>query len=78
MSSYDPLTYPSERIHQRIDAWVSSERLTQILTWCHRNVAVGDWDYHAHAEPMLGDEAKVIRLYFLNEADAEAFQRRWD
>jgi hypothetical protein len=46
--------------------------------WSFCALQVRDWDYHAHAEPMLGDEAKVIRLYFLNEADAEAFQRRWD
>jgi hypothetical protein len=46
----------------------SGRMFTDILDWCRENV-VPDWDLHRDAD--------LVRFYFLHEADAEAFRKRW-
>jgi hypothetical protein len=62
--------------HYPVDVWASSERLDQMIEWCHRNVKDEDWDYQTHPDPMLGD-ATAVRFYFANTAEAAAFGKEW-
>jgi hypothetical protein len=53
-------------------------RITDMLDWCHANVAAGGWAHHGHQERRKGERpADFSRWYFLSDADAEAFKRRW-
>jgi len=53
-------------------------RLTDILDWCRENVPAGTWAQHHHSERRKGEPpADFARFYFLYEAVAEAFRRRW-
>ena len=53
-------------------------QLTHMHEWCRENVAASAWDQHGHSERRKG-EAPIdyARFYFMDEADAEAFRRRW-
>jgi len=50
--------------------------LAVILDWCRENVVSDTWDLHCDYRE---GESPVdfVRFYFLHEADAEAFRRRW-
>jgi len=53
-------------------------RLTEMLDWCRESVAEGAWDEHGRRERRTGEmPAAFVRFYFLSEAAAEAFRRRW-
>jgi len=46
--------------------------------WCCEHVAAGAWAQHGHSERRKGEAAiDYARFYFMDEADAEAFRRRW-
>ena len=52
--------------------------LTDMLDWCRENVPAATWAHHHHSEPRKGEApADFARFYFLYEAVAEAFRRRW-
>lgn len=56
----------------------TGRRLTDQLGWCHQYVVADAWDYHSHRERRRdGTFVDFARFYFANEADAEAFRRRW-
>jgi hypothetical protein len=70
------------RFPHRIDVSVPGSglgnRLTEMLAWCRENVPAGTWVHHHHRERRKGDPpADFARFYFLYEAVAEAFRRRW-
>ena len=53
-------------------------RLTEMLDWCRENVPAATWSHHHHSERCKGEAPKdFARFYFLYEAVAEAFRRRW-
>jgi len=53
-------------------------RLTEMLDWCRENVLAGTWAQHHHSERRKGEApADFARFYFMDEADAEVFRRRW-
>jgi hypothetical protein len=54
-------------------------RLTEMLLWCRRNVGAGTWAQHGHTERPKARAVPAVsaRFYFANEADAEAFRKRW-
>jgi hypothetical protein len=49
-----------------------------MLDWCHANVAAGAWAEHDHQVRRKGERpVDFARWYFLSDADAEAFKKRW-
>jgi hypothetical protein len=53
-------------------------RLTDMLDWSHSNVAAGEWAQHGYQERRKGERpVDFSRWYFLSDADAEAFKKRW-
>jgi hypothetical protein len=53
--------------------------LTDMLDWCHANVAAGAWAQHGHQERRKGERpADYARFYFATDADAAGFRRRGD
>ena len=53
-------------------------RLTDMLDWCRQNVPAGEWAQHGHSERRKGEPpTDFARFYFLYEAVAQAFRRRW-
>jgi hypothetical protein len=53
-------------------------QLTDMLDWCHANVAAGAWAQHGHQVRSKGEcPVDFARWYFLSDTDAEAFRRRW-
>ena len=53
-------------------------RLTDMVIWCRGNVTAGEWAQHHHSEHRKDEApAAFARFYFANEADAEAFRKRW-
>ena len=52
--------------------------LTEMIDWCRENIPAGTWSHHNHRERRKGKAPKdFARFYFLYEAVAEAFRRRW-
>jgi hypothetical protein len=55
--------------------------LCRDVQWCRDNVAAGAWQQREFVDKARRDEQGVpidfTRWYFLNEADAEVFSRRW-
>jgi hypothetical protein len=47
-----------------------------MLDWCGKNVAEG-WDYQQYTEALLSEHAIAVRFYFVNAADAAAFEEMW-
>ena len=53
-------------------------RLPEMYAWCRENVAAGQWAEHSHQVRRKGARPlDFARWYFANEADAEAFRKRW-
>jgi hypothetical protein len=53
-------------------------RLTDMLDWCHANVAADAWAQHGHQERRKGERrSDFSRWYFLSDTDAETFKNRW-
>jgi len=53
-------------------------RLTDMLDWCHANVAAGAWAQHGtRCVGRASAPRTFARWYFLSDADAVAFRRRW-
>ena len=52
-------------------------RLTDMLEWCRENVPAGTWVQHHHSERRKGEQPADFARFFLYEAVAEAFRRRW-
>lgn len=52
-----------------------------MLAWCRENIAAGAWAQHGLVDKRRRDDRGIpidfARWYFANEADAEAFDRRW-
>jgi hypothetical protein len=66
----------------RVDAPIPSSglvrQLTDMLDWCRFHVAADAWAEHGHSERRKGEASLFLaRFYFMNEADAEAFKKRW-
>jgi len=50
----------------------------RLLDWCRENVPAGTWGQQHHSERRKGEPpADFARFYFLYEAVAAAFSRRW-
>jgi hypothetical protein len=62
--------------HYRVEAWVARATLPRMLDWCGKNVAEG-WDYQQYTEALLSEHAIAVRFYFVNAADAAAFEEMW-
>lgn len=56
-------------------------RLNEMHAWCRKNIAAGQWEQHGHRDNEQRDDRGIpidfARFYFVSEADAEAFRRRW-
>jgi len=70
------------RFRRKVDIRVPGgglgRRLTDILDWCRENIAAGAWNEHGRSERRKGEApADFARFYFINEAAAAAFRRRW-
>jgi hypothetical protein len=52
---------------------------TAMLEWCRARVPEPAWAYHGHTRRERKGEPPLhrVRWYFVDEADAEAFRRRW-
>jgi len=61
------------RIDIRVPALGLGGRLSAMLTWCRQNLRAGAWDMHWQA----AIPPDYVRFYFMSEANAEAFRRRW-
>jgi hypothetical protein len=52
----------------------------EMLAWCRANVALG-WEQHGFMDKKRRDERGIpidyARFYFVSDADAEAFRKRW-
>jgi hypothetical protein len=53
--------------------------LTGMFDWCCDNAPIGAWGMSTvRSERHKGEApADFVRFYFMNDADAEAFRRRW-
>ena len=52
-----------------------------MLAWCFENVPSGAWEQHGYMDWNRRDDngapMDFSRWYFMSDADAEAFRRRW-
>ena len=53
----------------------------EMLAWCRANVAAGAWEQHGFMDRNRRDDngapTDFSRWYFLSDADAAAFKKRW-
>ena len=66
----------------RVDVPVSTDllsvRLSQMVEWCSANVEPDQWAHYSHVEQNHGEAPHAFaRFYFMSEADADLFWRRW-
>jgi hypothetical protein len=70
-------TFPI-KVDVRVPGYGEPWPFAEMLAWCHEHIAKGAWDQHGHSERRKGDAPlDFARFYFLNEADAAAFDRQW-
>jgi hypothetical protein len=69
------------KIDMPVPAGGESWPFAEMLAWCHANVAAGAWAQHGHMDKKRRDDHGIpigfARWYFMSEADAEAFKKRW-
>ena len=68
--------------HFRVDIPVASvqlgARLSELVEWCGANVEAHQWAHYGHVDRIRGEAPRnYARFYFLTEADADLFWRRW-
>jgi hypothetical protein len=69
--------YP-HRVDVPIPAGGLGNRLTEMMAWCRQEVPAGAWTQHGRGEGHRHDRpADFACFYFMTEANAEAFRRRW-
>lgn len=73
------------RLPNKVDAPVPAYGqpwpFAKMPAWCHANVAAGAWAQHGFVDKKCRDERGIpidfTRWYFISEADAGVFNRRW-
>ena len=69
------------KVDMRVPAGGEPWPYAEMLAWCQANVAAGAWAQHGFMDRKRRDDRGVpidcSRWYFLSDADAEAFRRRW-
>jgi hypothetical protein len=69
------------KIDMRVPAYGEPWPYVEMLAWCRDNVPAGAWAEHGFMDKKRRDDRgrpiDFARFYFANEADADAFKRRW-
>src|SRR5262249_61897466 len=66
------------RVDIRIPPTGLGGRLGAMLAWCRERIPAEAWAMHWHSDKKpAAIPPDYVQFYFLDEADAEAFRRRW-
>ena len=66
------------RVNVPLSPELLSARLSEMVEWCSANVEPDQWAHYSHVEKSRGEPPRdYARFYFMTEADADLFWRRW-